>query len=131
MVVNCLNNKRGSGKSIACVEQCIQGVFEGKKVLLLVMNCSEIKRIKEVFTKFGYDEHHKIDIFSFCGDFMYKIKGKRYDLIVIDECFEMRLDAQANFIEYMYSVNPSCVIFGIGTEVRRKTFRDYTITKDW
>lgn len=130
MVVKCLNTKRGSGKTQACIEQCRQGIFEGKKVLLLVMNSSEIKRIKEVFTKSGYEDYHMIDIFSFDGDFMYMIKGKRYDLIVIDECFEMSLDKQANFIEYMYSINSSCVIVGIGTEVRRKTFRDYTITKD-
>ena len=129
MRINIINAKRGSGKTKECVEKCRIGVFENKNVLLLVNNNREARRITTELSELEPDNFQKIDEISFDGDFMYKIKGKRYDLVVIDECFEMRLDAQAKFLEDMSAVNLNTEIIGYGTEVRRKTFRDY-ITKE-
>ena len=58
---------------------------------------------------------------------MVRLYGKKYNLVVIDECFSMKLDEQARFLEEMSFRNPNCKIVGIGTEVRRKTFRDFTV----
>ena len=127
MRINIINVKRGSGKAKECVEKCRIGVFENKNVLLLVNNNREARRITTELSELEPDNFQKIDVISFDGDFMYKIKGKRYDLVVIDECFEMRLDAQAKFLEDMSTVNLNTEIIGYGTEVRRKTFRDYIV----
>ena len=127
MVVNFLNVKRGSGKTLGCIANCRHGVFEGKRVLLLVKNQSEINRIVNIFYQKEYEELSKIDIVPFASPYFQRMRGKKYDLIVIDECFEMHLDDQANLLEDMYRINPDCCIVGFGTEVRRKTFRDYMI----
>jgi superfamily II DNA or RNA helicase len=127
MTVNCFNIKRGDGKTKRAIELCKTYVYDDKSVLLLVQNNSEIKRITDIFIQNGYIELDKIDMLSFTSQYLQRIYKKKYDLIVIDECFNMRLDAQARFLQEMSSANPHCAIVGFGTEVRQNTFRDYSI----
>lgn len=127
MIVNCFNVKRGCGKTKRAIELCKTYVYDDKNVLLLVQNNSEIKRITDIFIQNGYIELDKIDMLSFTSQYLQRIYRKKYDLIVIDECFNMRLDAQARFLQEMSSANPHCTIVGFGTEVRQNTFRDYSI----
>lgn len=127
MIVNCFSLKRGCGKTKRAIELCKTYISKGKKVLLLVKNHSEINRINDIFIKEEYEELSKIDMVPFTTQYLQRIIGKKYVLIVIDECFEMSLDAQANFLEDMVCRNPDCTIIGFGTEVRRKTFRDFTV----
>lgn len=127
MTVNCFNIKRGDGKTKRAIELCIHGVREGKNVLFLVRNMSEVARVIELFIKCEFIDYTKIDIYPYTGNYMERLYGKKYNLVVIDECFNMKLDEQARFLEEMSFRNPNCGIVGFGSEVQRKTFRDFAI----
>ena len=72
-----------------------------------VPNQSEITRIVNIFYQKEYKELSKIDIITFSPPYLQRMRGKKYDLIVIDECFEMHLDDQARLLEEMSYRNHS------------------------
>ena len=76
MVINFLNAKRGSGKTLKCIEHCRFGANKDYKVLLLVRNQSEITRIVNIFYQKEYKELSKIDIIPFSSPYLQRMRGK-------------------------------------------------------